>query len=33
MKGSVSRFKGKSAKISTNVNGRFDGYSISPKIR
>ena len=29
----VSRFKGKLVKMIKNVNGRFDDYSISPKIR
>ena len=32
-KGIVSTFKGKSVKTIKNVNGRFDDYSISPKIR
>ena len=29
----VSRFKGKLIKMIKDVDGRFDGYSISPKIR
>ena len=29
----VSRIKGKLIKMIKNVNGRFDSYSISPKIR
>ena len=29
----VSRFKGKLVKMIKNANGRFDDYSISPKIR
>ena len=29
----VSRFKGKLVKMIKDVNGRFDDYSISPKIR
>ena len=29
----VSRFKGKLVKMIKDVNGRFDGYSIAPKIR
>ena len=32
-KGIVSRFKGKLIKAIKDVNGRFDDYSISPKIR
>ena len=32
-KGIVSRFKGKLVKMIKDVNGRFDDYSISPKIR
>ena len=32
-KGIVSRFKGKSARMIRDVNGKFDDYSISPKIR
>ena len=28
-----SRFKGKLVKMIKDVNGRFDDYSISPKIR
>ena len=32
-KGIVSRFKGKLIKMIKHVNGRFDSYSISPKIR
>ena len=32
-KGIVSRFKGKLIKMIKYVNGRFDDYSISPKIR
>ena len=32
-KGIVSRFKGKLIKMIKDVNGRFDDYSISPKIR
>ena len=28
-----SRFKGKLIEMIKDVNGRFDGYSISPKIR
>ena len=32
-KGIVSRFKGKLIKIIKDVNGRFDNYSISAKIR
>ena len=31
--GIVSRFKGKLIKIIEDVNGIFDDYSISPKIR
>ena len=30
-KGIVSRFKGKLMKLSKDVNGRFDDYSISPE--
>ena len=29
----VSRFKGKLVKMIKDVNGKFDNYSISPKIR
>ena len=29
----VRRFKGKSVKTIKHVNSKFDGYSISPKIR
>ena len=29
----VSRFKGKLIKMVRGVNGKFDDYSISPKIR
>ena len=29
----VNRFKGKLIKIIKNVGSKFDGYSISPKIR
>ena len=29
----VSRFKGKLAKIIKDAGGKFDGYSIAPKIR
>ena len=32
-KGIVSRFKGKLVKMIKNANGRFDDYSISPKVR
>ena len=32
-KGIVNRFKGKLIKMIKNVNGKFDDYSISPKIR
>ena len=32
-KGIVSTFNGKLIKIIKNVDGRFDDYSISPKIR
>ena len=32
-KGIVSRFKGKLIKIIKDVNGKFNDYSISPKIR
>ena len=32
-KGIVSRFKDKSIKMIKDINGRFDYYSISPKIR
>ena len=32
-KGIVSRFKGKLVKMIKDANSRFDGYSISPKIR
>ena len=32
-KGIVSRFKGKLIKMIKDVNGRFDDYSISPKVR
>ena len=32
-KGIVKRFKGKLIKMIKNVGGRFDDYSISPKIR
>ena len=32
-KGIVSRFKGKLVKVIKGVNGRFDDYFISPKIR
>ena len=32
-KGTVSRFKGKSIKVIKDINGRFDDYSISSKIR
>ena len=32
-KGIVSRFNGKLIKMVKDVNGRFDDYSISPKIR
>ena len=32
-KGIVSRFQGKLVKMIKDVNGRFDYYSISPKIR
>ena len=32
-KGIVSRFKGKLVKMIKDANGRFDDYSISPKIR
>ena len=32
-KGTVSRFKGKSIKLIKDINGRFDDYSISSKIR
>ena len=32
-KGIVNRFKGKLIKIIKDVNGKFDDYSISPKIR
>ena len=33
MKGIVSRFKGKLIKMIKDINGRFDDYSVSPKIR
>ena len=29
----ASRFKGKLIQLIKNVNGKFDNYSISPKIR
>ena len=29
----MSRFKGKLVKTTKDVNGKFDDYSISPKIR
>ena len=32
-KGIVSRFKGKLVKMSNDVRGKFDNYSISPRIR
>ena len=32
-KGIVSRFKGKLIKMIKDVNGNFNDYSISPKIR
>ena len=32
-KGIVSRFKGKLVRMIKDVNGRFDDYSILPKIR
>ena len=32
-KGSVHRFKGKLIEMIKDVDGRFDDYSISPKIR
>ena len=32
-KGIASRFKGKLIKMIKDVNGRFDDYSISPKVR
>ena len=32
-KGIVSRFKGKLVKLIRDANGRFNDYSISPKIR
>ena len=32
-KGIVSGFKGKLVKMIKDVNGRFDDYSISPKLR
>ena len=32
-KGIVSRFKGKSIKMIKDVNGKFNDYSISPRIR
>ena len=32
-KGIVGRFKGKLVKTIKDVNGRFDHYSISPKVR
>ena len=31
--GTVSRFKGELVKMIKDVNGRFDDYSLSPKIR
>ena len=33
MERSLSRFKGKLVKTIKDVNGRFDDYSTSPKIR
>ena len=33
MKGIVSRFKGKLIKMIKDINGRFDDYSLLPKIR
>ena len=32
-KGVVSRFKGRLIKMIKDVNGKFDDYSLSPKIR
>ena len=32
-KGTESRFKRKLVKITKDINGRFDDYSISPKIK